>query len=173
VSDGSALRFEPLADHDRSSFRCGDEQLDRWFRTQAGQEGRRHVARVFVAVDDKGIAGFYSLSMFSIRIEDLPTNLAKRLPRYGMIPAALIGRLARHKRLRGQRIGEILVADAVARIVAAENSVAAWAIVVDAKNERVAGFYGALGFEPLPTQPRRLFMTMADAAAAVGNSARA
>ncbi len=70
-----------------------------------------------MAVDAEGIAGFYGLSMCSIRIEDLPGNLAKRLPRYGFVPAALIGRLARHERLRGQRIGELLVADAVARVV--------------------------------------------------------
>lgn len=126
--------------------------------------------RVFVAVDDEGIAGFYSLSMFSIRIRDLPDNLAKRLPRYGLIPAALIGRLARHERLRGNRIGGLLVADAVARVVLAESSVAAWAIVVDAKNERVADFYRKLGFEPFPTLPLRLFMTMGDAAAAVAKA---
>jgi ribosomal protein S18 acetylase RimI-like enzyme len=170
MSDGPRLRFEPLAQHDRSSFRCGDDDLDRWFKTQAGQEGRRHVARVFVAVDDEGIAGFYSLSMFSIRIEELPIVLAKKLPRYGLIPAALIGRLARHERLRGKRIGEVLVADAVARVVAAESSVAAWAIVVDAKNDGVSKFYRALGFEPFPTQPLRLFMTMADATAAVAKA---
>jgi GNAT superfamily N-acetyltransferase len=166
----SALRFEPLAGHDRSSFGCGDEALERWFRTQAGQDARRHVARVFVAVDDDGVAGFYSLSMCSIRVDELPDKLAKRLPRYGLIPAALIGRLARHSRLRGQGLGEILVADAVARIVAAERSVAAWAILVDAKSDRVAAFYKTLGFQPFPTQPLKLFMPMADAAAAVAKA---
>jgi len=73
------LRFEPLGDHDRSAFRSGDELLDRWFTTHAGQEVRRHVARVFVAIDDQGIAGFYSLSMFSISVEDIPPHFVKRL----------------------------------------------------------------------------------------------
>lgn len=170
MSGAGGIRFQPLADHDRSSFRSGNDALDRWFKTQAGQEGRRHVARVFVAVDDEGIAGFYSLNMFSIRIEDLPSHLAKRLPRYGLVPAALIGRLARHDRLRGQRIGEVLVADAVQRIVAAEASIAAFAIVVDAKDESVARFYERLGFEAFPLHPLRLFMPLADAAAALARA---
>jgi len=161
-----SIRFEPLSGrHDRSAFTCGVPALDTWFRTRAGQDDRRNVTRVFVALDDHGIVGFYSLSMFTMGLDDLPSELARKLPRYEAIPAALIGRLARHERARGQAVGELLLADAVMRVLGAAGSVAAFAIVVDAKDDRAAAFYRTFGFIPFPTRPNRLFL-LADTAAA-------
>jgi GNAT superfamily N-acetyltransferase len=160
------IRFEALGKkHDRSSFTCGVPALDAWFRTRAGQDERRNVARVFVGVDDDGIIGFYSLSMFSLELDDLPPELARKLPSYEAIPAALIGRLARHERLRGQGMGEVLLADAISRVLGATRAVAAFAIVVDAKDEWARAFYQGFGFISFPSRPRRLFLT-ADTAAA-------
>jgi hypothetical protein len=108
-----AIAIEPLGKHhDRSQFSCGNAALDEWFRNRAGQDERRNVARVFVARDDElGVAGFYSLSAFTLAIEDVPEDLAGKLPRYDAIPAALIGRLARDERARGRglRVGAALV----------------------------------------------------------------
>ena len=85
--------IESLGKHDRAAFSCGVAALDGWFRVRAGQDEKRNVARVFVAIDDqRGIVGFYSLSSFTLAIAELPPEHAKRLPRYDAIPAALIGR---------------------------------------------------------------------------------
>src|SRR5262245_51250374 len=125
--------IEPLGKHDRAAFACGVTALDDWFRLRAGEDEKRNVARVFVAVDDQlGVVGFYSLSSFTITLADLPVGLARRLPRYDAIPAALIGRLARDQRVRGEGVGELLLADAVRRIIGASGSLAVFAIVVDA-----------------------------------------
>src|SRR5207248_2508763 len=104
--------------------------LDDWFRTRASQDQRRRVAQVFVAIDEKGIAGFYSLSMFTLALDSIPAELANKLPRYDAIPAAL----------------------------AAAESVAAFAIVVDAKDGRGRSFYDSHGLIPLPSTPNRLFL---------------
>lgn len=165
------LRFEPLGGrHDRTAFTCGSEALDRWFRTQAGQDERRGVTRVFVALDDEGIAGFYTLSMLSLALDTVPADVRRKLPRYPDVPAALIGRLARAERLSGQRVGELLVADALRRILVAARSVAAFAIVVDGKDGRAQAFYQGLGFIPFPMRPGRLFMLAETAAAAVAKA---
>jgi len=163
------LRIEPLGSHDRKHFSCGQPDLDDWFRRRAGQDQRRNVSRVFVAVDDElGVVGFYSLSTFSFVFDDLPPHLSRRLPRYEAIPAALIGRLARdEERVRGQGVGELLLADAIVRILSAAQSVAVFAIVVDAKDERAAAFYEGYGFERFPTRPLRLFLPASTAAAAL------
>src|SRR3546814_474502 len=85
--------------HDRSRFSCGQAELDDWFRQRASQDERRNIARVFVAVDSElGVIGFYSLSSFRLDFDDLPEEIVRRLPRYGGVPAALIGRLARDER---------------------------------------------------------------------------
>ena len=157
--------IEPLGKHhDRAAFSCGRLELDDWFRRRAGQDDRRNVARVFVAVDDElGVIGFYSLSSFTLALDDLPDAITRKLPRYDAIPAALIGRLARDERARGRGIGELLLADAIGRILAAGRSVAVFAIVVDAKDQRAVEFYRAFGFRPLPLRPMRLFLPTATA----------
>ena len=164
------LRFEAVRKgHERATFSSGESALDDWFRKRALQDDRRNVARVFVGVDDDAdgaLVGFYSLSAFTIELDDLPADLARKLPRYAAIPAALIGRLARSDAARGQGIGELLVADALTRILGVSASVAAYAVVVEAKNERARSFYAALGFTPFPDSPRRLFLLTETARAA-------
>lgn len=161
--------IEPLGKHhDRAAFTCGQAELDDWFRRRASQEERRNIARVFVAADDAlGVVGFYSLSSFTLSFEDLPEKIARKLPRYDAIPTALTGRLARDERVRGEGIGELLLADAIRRILGAGNILAIFAIVVDTKNERAVKFYQEFGFRPFPLHPRRLFLLTSSAAAAV------
>jgi hypothetical protein len=84
-----ATAIEPLGkQHDRATFTCGQPALDDWFRRRAGQDEKRNVARVFVAIDDeqRSVLGFYSLSSFTLAIDDLPDEIARKLPRYDAIP---------------------------------------------------------------------------------------
>jgi GNAT superfamily N-acetyltransferase len=164
--------IEPLGkQHDRATFSSGQPDIDDWFRRRASQDERRNVARVFVAADDElGIIGFYSLSSYTLTLHDLPEDLARKLPRYDAIPAARIGRLGRDQRVRGQGMGELLLADAVRRILGAARSVAVFAIVVDAKDNTAAAFYRRFGFQPFPLQPSRLFLLTSTALAALDRS---
>jgi GNAT superfamily N-acetyltransferase len=159
------LKIEPLSEqHDRRTFSCGEAELDDYFRRRAGQDERRNVARIFVAVsDDLGVVGFYSLSTCAISAGQLPEQIARKLPHYDTIPAALIGRLARDLRARGRGVGELLVTDAIKRVLRADRSMAIWAILVDAKNQRAADFYQSIGFAPFPSRPSRLFLPTATA----------
>jgi predicted N-acetyltransferase YhbS len=137
--------------------------LDRYFRTQAGQDARKRVASCFVLTDtDPSPLGFYTLAATSIALSDLPPALAKRLPRYPSMPATLLGRLAVDRRYHGQRLGERLLLDAFSR--ALRNEIATYAIVVDAKDDAAASFYAAYDFKPLSTGGRRLFLPMAEIA---------
>jgi GNAT superfamily N-acetyltransferase len=163
--------IEPLGKHDRAAFSCGVAALDDWFRLRAGQDEKRNVARVFVAIDDqRRIVGFYSLSSFTLAINDLPPEHAKRLPRYDAIPAALIGRLARDEKVCGEGVGDLLLADAVRRVIGASRSLAVFAIVVEAMDEKAAAFYRDFGFAPFPNRPLRLFMPASKAAEAVSRA---
>lgn len=168
-----SLRFEILdSSHDRAGFTCGTPALDEWFRSRASQDQRRKVAQVFVALRGAEVVGFYSLSMFTLSLETLPPLLAKRLPKYEAIPTALIGRLARAESERGAGLGNLLLADAIKRVLLATQSVAAYAIVVDAKDDQGKHFYEAHGFIPLPSRPRRLFLLTETAAAALAAAER-
>lgn len=153
------FRLELLgAGHERSSFRCGDEALDRYFQTQVTQDVRRRVANCFVAVEaDTGrIAAYYTISAASIPLIDLGADEAKRLPRYPTIPAVRIGRLAVDERFQGRGLGAVLPADAASRTL--KGDAAAFALLVDAKNDGAVRFYERFGFRRLISRPRSLYL---------------
>ena len=160
--DESPLTVEPLGPHhDRASFSCGEPSLDRYIRRQASQDARRRVARVFVASGDspERIAGYYTLSAASFEKNNLPGELARRLPHYP-VPAAVIGRLAVDLRSQGSGLGEVLLLDAIHRIVRAGDTIGVYAVVVDVLHDRASAFYERYGFVPFPSQPLRLYLPL-------------
>jgi ribosomal protein S18 acetylase RimI-like enzyme len=158
------FRIEALSDaHDRASFQCGEEALDRYFQTQATQDIRRRVANCFVAVEIASgrVAGFYTLSAASIAFVDLPREVAGRLPRYPTLPAVRIGRLAVDTRFQRRGLGEALLMSAADQTARAD--AAAYALLVEAKNDQAVSFYQRYGFRALAGQPRTLFLPVATA----------
>lgn len=153
---------EPLGkQHDRSRFNCGVPELDIWIKERARQDQKRRVAAVYAMVprhEPTRIAGFYSLSSTSLGLATLPDHFAKKLPRYGIVPAILIGRLARDGEFPG--IGELLLLDALQRAWRHSAEIAAAAVVVDAKNDKARDFYQRYEFEPLLELPDRLILPM-------------
>ncbi len=158
----AAVRVEALGpQHDRASFKSGVEPLDRYFRTQAGQDARKNMAAPFVLVlPDGAIAGYYTLSSTAVTVGDWPPATVRKLPRYPLIPATLLGRLAVDRRHQGNGYGRFLLADALYRAVRSE--IASFAVIVDAKDENARRFYERESFLPFPDQPMRLFRPMAD-----------
>ena len=160
----AAFRLEPLNDqHDRLSFRCGNEALDRYLTTQATQDIRRRVATCFVALEQGAgkIAAFYTIASAGIPTPDLPPEITKRLPRYVSIPAVRIGRLAVDLGFRGRGLGAALLGDALRRVLLSAPAV--YALLVEAKNDQAVAFYRHHGFLPLANQPRVLFLPVATA----------
>lgn len=156
------FKIEPLgANHDRAAFSCGEDSLDRYLKNQASQAVERNLAAVFVLTPDgKRIAGYYTLSSYATRLDEIPGEIAKKLTRMSEVPTTLIGRLARSVDFRGQGLGEILLVDALKKALQNSLNVASWAVVVDAKDENAVRFYKRFGFIPFPTKSNRLFVTM-------------
>jgi GNAT superfamily N-acetyltransferase len=159
------VRIEILGpQHDRSAFASGSEPLDRYFRTQAGQEARKNIAAPFVLVlADGSVGGYYTLSATAVKLADLPADVARHLPKYPLVPATLLGRLAVDRQHQGKGYGRFLLADALGRAVRSE--IASFAVVVNAKGEAARRFYERESFLPLPDQPMKLFRPTADIAA--------
>jgi ribosomal protein S18 acetylase RimI-like enzyme len=158
------FRVEALsAQHDRAAFHCGEEALDRYFLTHATQDIRRRVANCFVVVETCSgvVAAYYTLSASSIPLVDIPPEEAKRLPRYPTIPAVRIGRLAVDQRFQRRGLGELTIVNALRRTV--EGAAAAFALVVDAKNDSAVAFYTRYEFRPIAGNARTLFLPLATA----------
>lgn len=148
--------------HDRERFTCGNDDLDRYLKTQARQDLQRNLAQVFVllADDQKTIKGYYTLSAGSLQLTALPAELQRKLPRYPKLPVILLGRLAIDVRFQGQKIDALLLVDALHRALRQTEEIAAMAVVVDAIDDAAAAFYKKYHFLPLPETPRTLFIEM-------------
>ena len=155
------FRVTPLdATYKRISFNSGSDPLDRYFQQQVMQDVHRRVTACFVALtSERRIAGYYTLSAASMLLADLPSSIGKKLPRYPSVPTVRMGRLAVDQDFKGQGLGGALLADAMSRAVSSE--IAAYALVVDAKDEGSAAFYLHHGFIPLPDSPLTLFLPLA------------
>lgn len=146
--------------HDRTTFNSGSAPLDRYLREQVTQDVHRRVAACFVATTDgKCIAGYYTLASASLLLAELPASTGKKLARYPTVPAVRMGRLAVDQGFKGQGLGSALLADALGR--AAGSEVAAYALMVDAKDDAAANFYRHHGFIAPPDSPRTLFLPLA------------
>ena len=148
------------AAHDRTAFCSASQALNRYLQEQVTQDIRRRVAACFVALaDGQRIAGYYTLASASLLLADLPASTGKRLPRYPTVRAVRMGRLAVDQAFKGQGLGSALLADALDRAVCSE--IAAFALVVDAKDQAAAAFYQHHGFIALSASPLTLFLPLA------------
>ena len=158
------LQIEPFnsKQHDRSTFECGVESLDRYLRKTANQDLKKKIATVFVLVDspNDNIIAYYTLSSYSVEITELNNSLVKRLPRYPLLPATLLGRLAVDKNYRGRRLGELMLVDAFKKSLVATEKVASLAVIAEAIDEKAVSFYRKYGFRSFSSREMKLYMTM-------------
>lgn len=145
----------------KSNFDCCVDELNKYLQRYASQDIKRRIARVFVICPDnsKDIIGFYSLSASSIKVTSLPSQLAKKLPKYP-VPVSLLGRLAVDKNYQGQGVGGLLLADAIKRVIKASETIAIYALLVTAKNETAKKFYLHYGFIELLDQKNTLLLSL-------------
>ena len=156
------FRIEALApEHDRAGFTCGSDALDRYLREQAPQDMRRLMSACYVAVDAQSgaIAGYYTLAAGSVPLTDLSEAMAKKLPRYPLVPVARLGRLAVGVAFQGQQLGAALLWDAGLR--AMQSGMGVFALVVDAKDETAAAFYKHHGFTAFSSNPLTFVLPIA------------
>ncbi len=154
-------QIEPLnSKHQRNDFDCGIEVLNRYLQKQATQDKRKFVSAPFVAIrqNNQEIIGYYTLSATSIKLDDLPINLTKKLPKYPLLPAILLGRLAIDKNYQKSGWGKSLLMDALYRSLNSE--IAALAVIVEAINTQALSFYQKYYFIPFKDYPHRLFLAM-------------
>lgn len=163
IADKSKYNIEPLGDHDRAAFSCGNAALDRYLREQASQDVKRGLAAVFVITAKdapKAIVAYYTLSSRELKIDQLPADIARKAGRYGYVGVTLLGRMAVDEKYKGAGLGALTLIDALAKSLTASRDVASWAVFVEAIDDVAASFYRKYGFIELPEDKRRLFLPM-------------
>jgi predicted GNAT family N-acyltransferase len=148
--------------HIRSNFCCGKESLDNYIRKQASQDLKKRVSSVFILMDvpESSVLAYYTLSSYTVDIASLSEAFAKRLPRYPLLPATLLGRLAVDNSQKGKRFGELLLIDALKKSLDTAIQVASLAVVAQALDESALSFYIKYGFQPFKNEPLMLYLPM-------------
>ena len=159
-SDYASYVFQP-GRHDCRTFTCGEPELDAWLRDKAADAARARVAQTFVWADEASghgvVVAYYALSAHAIPRIEAPSRIGRGVP--DPVPAALIGKLALDVRLHAQGLGEVLLVDALHRIVdASSEGPAVRAIVVDAATDAGRRLYAKFGFVAAPSRPDRMLI---------------
>ncbi len=148
--------------HERAEFACGVPALDDYLRQFAEQHRRRGISSVYVLTDTarpERILGYYTLSAAEVDAVRLTEAERKKLPRYP-VPCFRMGRLACRVDEQGRGLGKLLLGCAVDRCLKAKQQVAAYALIVDAKNEAAKAFYLHFGFKALLDSPLSLYLPL-------------
>ena len=148
--------------HDRDAFDCGDDALNEFLRRHARKSHELGGAKTFLAIDDadnKTILGFYSLSPASVAYARTPEIVRRGLARHD-VPGFRLARLAVDRRVQGQGLGGQLLLTAGRRCLRAAAEVGGIALVIDAKNDRVAAWYAGYGAVPLLDAPLNLLLPL-------------
>ena len=160
-------RLEPQ--DDRTTFRSGNIELDRFFTRYAGQnQFRHHIGVTYVAIDEAGaIVGFATVAASELVTERLSQVRRKRLPAYP-VPVLRLARLAVDERARGRGAAQALLRFVFALAHRTAATVGCLGVVVDAKPDAI-GFYEKLDFIPLEVtagelgdrpQPQPMFLEL-------------
>jgi hypothetical protein len=162
-----AFAVAPLCkQHHRDTFECGEAELDLWLAKLSLQQQDKGLSRTFVLLDEDRpdiLAGFYSLTADALSPATFPEAFSRRYPGQYPIPAIRLVRVARNIALKGQAVGELLLVDALNRMVSASDQIGVAVIVVDAKSDHAKSFYVKYGFKPFPDNAMMLWLRIVEA----------
>jgi GNAT superfamily N-acetyltransferase len=155
-------QIEPLdRSHEREEFCCGKAPLDEFLRALVSQYEKRRLGRTYVAVlpPQKRVWGYYTLASGSVPFQNLPKEIAKKLPKHP-VPVVHLGRLAVDQSVHGQGLGKELLKDALQRCLALADQLGIFAVEVLAIDATARDFYTRYGFQPLPDHDLHLFLPL-------------
>jgi GNAT superfamily N-acetyltransferase len=171
----TAWHEEPIGQqHNREAFDCGEEALNEFLRRYARKSHELGGAKTFLAIDDSDnhtILGFYSLSPASVSYATAPEIVRRGLARHD-VPAFRLTRLGVHRQVQGQGLGGQLLLAAGRRCLLASSEIGGVALLIDAKNEKVARWYASYGAVPMLDTPLSLLLPLSTVKAALKSAGK-
>ncbi len=153
---------EPISRaYDRDVFDCGDAALNEFLRRHARKSHERGAAKTFLAInegDGKKILGFYSVAPASVAYDRTPLLIQRGLARHE-VPVFRLARLAVDRSVQGRGFGGQLLLAAGCRCLLVAAEVGGVALLIDAKNERIAQWYEEYGALQLLDRPLSLLLS--------------
>ncbi|WP_343293459.1 GNAT family N-acetyltransferase [Vandammella animalimorsus] len=150
-----------LASDRVETFDCGQAALNQFLQRYALVSQKSHSAQTYVCCLGDGVAGFYSLAVGSIDVQNAAPRVTKGLARHP-VPVMILARLAVDKRHQGRGLGQALLRDALLRTAQAADIAGIRCLLVHAKDDAARRWYESWEFEPSPTDPYHLWLLLKD-----------
>ncbi|MCG6858998.1 MAG: GNAT family N-acetyltransferase [Salaquimonas sp.] len=145
-----------IAEHDISTFNCGEPVLNDWLRHRALKNESRF-SRTYVVCEDNRVVAYFCIAAGAVERAAAPNKLRRNAP--DTIPVSVIGRLAVDREYAGRGLGADILSDALHRIAIASQSIGIGAVLVHAKDEKARRFYMKCAeFIEYPVDSRTLFL---------------
>lgn len=158
------MKIEVLqAHHQKKSFNCGQDDLNKFIKQYASQHQKSGTSKTYVTIDDDDtqVKGFYCLSSTSIGFDVVDAVLTKRLPRYPL-PCVVVGRFAVDQTTQGRGIGQVLLAHALKQVSKVAQIIGINFVVIHAKDQKAMEFYQRFGFISLTSNPLTLIYPVSE-----------
>lgn len=172
VAFPTGWRIEAIRkEHPRVAFDCGDAAVNDWLRNKARQSHQKNLSNTRVLLDDKGaIAGFYTLALGHVQLDQLPHELARQLPRQ-LVPVIVLGWLGVSKAHQGRKLGDSLTAHALLQCYEVSKQLGIVAVIIDCLTMEAKAFFGRFDFAEVPGHTMKLMLSKAqlDAMVAAGS----
>lgn len=144
--------------HARESFSNQDSSIEQFLKSRANQEHKKHISDTYVLVNDQSrntILGYFTLSIHSVLLCDVPEMLTKNLPSYPTLGTVLLGRIGRDQNLTPHGFGFILLKEAIKKSLEKGSF---FALELNAKNEVLIKYYQKFGFISLKDNPYHMIL---------------
>lgn len=161
-SSGLNVPTPLLPEHDLTTFDCGKDALNEWLLRHALQAQSAGSARTFVVLDNKQVAGYFSLAVGQVDAFEAPERIRKGLGRYP-VPVVLLARLAVDLRYQGHGLGRGMLQDAIRRASLISEQAGVRALLTHPIDEEARRFYLGFGFISSPIAETHLLLLLKDA----------
>lgn len=141
------ILIEPLGDHKRGVFCCGNSSIDNFFKNNARKFHEAYSMRVFVArrADALLPLGFYALTTMTFRI-GMNDEADKKFKRHDAIPTIYLTMIGRDQNSQ-KGLGEHMMLNAFERALMVRENVGVYALTLHAVNDAVKARYEEFGFQ--------------------------
>jgi GNAT superfamily N-acetyltransferase len=154
------------ADHDLSTFDCGEPTLNDWLQQRALKNESRF-SRTYVVCEGNRVVAYFCISAGAVQRATAPGKVRPNAP--DTIPISVIGRLAVSRDHAGKGLGADVLSDALRRIAIASQSIGIGAVLVHARDDAAKRFYlKCAEFIEYPADSRTLFLPIETVVAAFG-----
>ena len=144
--------------HKRTDFCSGVDLVDAWLKKHARQAQEKQLSITRVLLKEPNIiAGYYTLAMGRVNFDELPHEMARKLPET-LLPIVTLAWLGIDKHYQGKGFGERLLAQALADCYHTGQIMPFVAVLLDCATVSAKTFYQRYDFEELPGHPMKLML---------------